>query len=420
MSDKKFTVAIIGVGGRGGYAYGTLISKLPDRFQIVSLCDISQEKLRFFGEKFAVKEENLFSTEEEFFQRKRADVLVIATQDKDHIRHATQAFKLGYDVLLEKPITDNKKEMQDLLSLQKQTGCKALVCHVLRYAPAFVKVADLLDQGVIGRLIAINAIEQVGYAHQAQAYVRGYWRRAENSTPMILAKCSHDLDLIQYYANSTCESVSSVGDLAYFKGENAPQGSAERCIDCKYANECPYSAKIYYLDNWLKDGRPMDAYPYNVPCLAPITEEKIITALKNGLHGRCVYRCDNDVVDHQITQMFFKNGVKATLTMTAFTRFCGRRMEFFGTHGQITLDEVRDFIRISVFGKEEITITISDLAQSQQTHGGGDWGLVNSLYDMLTGVASEKTALIHSAESHFIGIAAEESRLQKGKLVKVR
>ena len=164
MSDKKFTVAIIGVGGRGGYAYGTLISKLPDRFQIVSLCDISQEKLRFFGEKFAVKEENLFSTEEEFFQRKRADVLVIATQDKDHIRHATQAFKLGYDVLLEKPITDNKKEMQDLLSLQKQTGCKALVCHVLRYAPAFVKVADLLDQGVIGRLIAINAIEQVGYA----------------------------------------------------------------------------------------------------------------------------------------------------------------------------------------------------------------------------------------------------------------
>lgn len=419
MSNKKFTVAIIGVGGRGGYAYGTLISQIPEKFKIVSLCDIRLDKLAFFAKKFAIEEENLFVNEQDFFAKKRADVLIIATQDKDHIRHATQAFKLGYNVLLEKPITDNEQEMKDLLSLQKQTGCKTLVCHVLRYAPAFVKVAEQLDQGTIGKLIAINAIEQVGYAHQAQAYVRGYWRKAENSSPMILAKCSHDLDLIQYYANSKCESVSSIGDLTHFKAENAPTDSAERCIDCKYANECPYSAKICYLDNWIKDGRPIDAYPYNVPCLAPITEEKIISALKNGLHGRCVYRCDNDVVDHQITQMYFKNGVKATLTMIAFTTRCGRRMEFFGTNGQIILDEVQDIIRIGVFGKDEITIKISDLAQTQQIHGGGDWGLINSLYDMLTGIAPEKTALVHSAESHFIGIAAEKSRLQKGKLIRV-
>ena len=203
---KRFTVAIIGVGGRGGYAYGTWLHQLPEKFSIISLCDISQEKLDYFGERFEVKKENLFLDENEFFLEKRADVLVIATQDKDHIRHATKALQLGYDILLEKPITDNKQEMEDLLDLQQKTGNKVLVCHVLRYAPAFVKVAQLLEEKTIGSLIAINAIEQVGYAHQAQAYVRGYWRRAADSTPMILAKCSHDLDLIQYYAGGKCES----------------------------------------------------------------------------------------------------------------------------------------------------------------------------------------------------------------------
>ena len=413
--EKIFSISIIGVGGRGGYAYGTLLAQLPEKFKIIALCDIKQEKLSYFSEKFCVDKENLFTDEDSFFEKKRSDVLIIATQDKDHIRHATKAFKLGYDILLEKPITNNKKEMQELLQLQEQTGCKALVCHVLRYAPAFVKVEELISKGVIGRLVSINAIEQVGYFHQAQAYVRGYWRKEENSAPMILAKCSHDLDLIQFYANSPCESVSSVGDLMHFIADNAPEGASDRCINCKYQNTCPYSAKTQYLDNWLKDRT--DSYPYNVPCLAPITEEKMRLAISEGPYGKCVYRCDNDVVDHQLTQMTFKNGVKATLTMMAFTRFCGRRMEFFGTEGQITLDEVRNFIRVGVFGEPEYEIKITDLSHTELVHGGGDLGLVNTLYDMLTGKVSTKTSLVHSAESHLMGIAAEESRRSGGKLV---
>ena len=418
MGNKIFTVAIIGTGGRGGYVYGTLIHNLPDKFKIVALCDIKPQKLNFFAERFGVSEENLFTDEKIFFEKKRADVLVIATQDKDHVRHATCAFNLGYDVLLEKPITDNKEEMENLLKLQKEKGCKALVCHVLRYAPAFVKVSELIKQGAIGRLVSINAIEQVGYTHQAQAYVRGYWRKEEDSTPMILAKCCHDLDLLQYYANSRCESVSSVGDLTFFKRECAPEGASQRCIDCKYADTCAYSAKTYYLDNWLKT-KPIDAYPYNVPCLAPVTEEKIVTALKTGPYGICVFKCDNNVVDHQITQMTFENGVKATLTMIAFTRFVGRRMEFFGTHGQITLDEVRDFVRLSEFGKDEVVYKISDMVEKERGHGGGDYFLVQNLYEIITGNGTNETAMERSAESHLMGISAEISRKQNGKLIKV-
>ena len=150
-----------------------------------------------------------------------------------------------------------------------------------------------------------------------------------------------------------------------------------------------------------------------------ITEEKMRAALERGPYGRCVYKCDNDVVDHQLIQMSFKNGVKASLTMIAFSRFCGRRMEFFGTGGQITLDEVRNFIRVGVFGEAEYQLKISELTPPDALHGGGDYGLVCTLYDVLAGCANEATSLTNSAESHLIGIAAEESRKLGGALVKV-
>ena len=417
MANSIFTVAIIGVGGRGGYAYGTLIADMPDKFKITALCDVNTEKLGYFSEKFSVAKEDLYTDEADFFKEKRADVLIISTQDKDHVRHAKIAFSLGYDILLEKPITDKKEELEELLALQKQNGCKALVCHVLRYAPAYMKIAELIESGAIGKLVAINAIEQVGYLHQAQSFVRGNWRRECDSVPMILAKCSHDLDLIQFYANSTCDTLSSVGELSHFVKDNAPDGAADRCLECQHVEACPYSAKTEYIDKWQKVQQ--DVYPFNVPCNAPVTEEKMRTALENGPYGRCVYKCDNDVVDHQMTQMTFKNGVKATLTMIAFSRFCGRRIEFFGTGGQITLDEIRNFIRVGVFGEAEYTLNIKDLTPEGTIHGGGDLGLVLELYDVLTGNASEKTSLAHSAESHLIGIAAEKSRKLGGALTKV-
>ena len=417
MDKKRFTVAIIGVGGRGGFAYGTVIAEMTDKFEISALCDMNTEKLSYFSERFGISKEKLFTDEREFFATKRADVLIIATQDKDHVRHATIAFELGYDVLLEKPISDKREEIENLLSLQKKHGCKALVCHVLRYAPAYVKIAELIESGTIGRLVSINAIEQVGYLHHSQSFVRGFWRREENSVPMILAKCSHDLDLIQFYAGASCDTLSSVGELTHFTKENAPEGASDRCMECKHVENCPYSAKTQYLDKWLQDRT--DVFPYNVLCNAPITEEKMRSAVESGPYGVCVYKCDNNVVDHQLTQMTFKNGVKASLTMMAFTRFCGRRMEFFGTGGQITLDEIRNLIRVGVFGEAEYELKISELLSSSLLHGGGDKGLLETLYDVLSGVASEKTSLAHSAESHLMGIAAEESRKAGGKLVSV-
>ena len=181
--EKQFTVAILGVGARGGNVYGRLIAGFPEKFKIVALCDIRQERLDAFGKEFNVKEENRFTDEKEFFKEKRADLLVIATQDQDHVRNCLQAFEKGYDILMEKPITDNKEECKAVLAAQKKYGCKALICHVLRYAPAFLKAAELIETGKIGRLVAIDALERVTYWHQAHSYVRGNWRTTKHSRP---------------------------------------------------------------------------------------------------------------------------------------------------------------------------------------------------------------------------------------------
>ncbi len=422
MENKIFSVAILGVGGRGGDSYGKIMNGMTGRYKIVSLCDLRPERLSRFGEKFGVAESERFTDENEFFAKKRADVIVIATQDKDHVRQAIKALELGYDLLLEKPISDDKAELERLLAARKKYGGKVLVCHVLRYAPAFMKVAELIDGGEIGQLVAINALERVTFWHQAHSYVRGNWRKSEETSPMIMAKCCHDLDLLQFYAKSECESISSVGDIAYFKRENSPEGSSDRCVDCKYADTCPYSAKKIYVEWWKSQGKPEDYWPFNVIVQAPLTEEKLAEAIKSGPYGRCVFKCDNDVVDHQIVEMKFKNGVKAELTMMGFTKQCGRRYTFFGTCGDITLDESTDSIivhRFTLSDEDDYTISVKPLVEGGYGHGGGDGGIINALYEILSGRGTEETSLDKSVESHLMSIAAEDARLS-GKVVNLR
>ena len=418
--DKIFTAAIVGCGGRGCEAYGKLFYELKDKYKVNCLCDVNEKKLDKYSKMLEVPLENCFDDEDEFFAKKRADICVIATLDKDHVRQAIKALKVGYDILLEKPITDDVKECKKLLKAQQKYGGKVLVCHVLRYAPAYIKTAELLNSGTIGRLVAIQAIERVTYWHQAHSYVRGNWRNTKDTTPMILAKCCHDLDLLQYYANSSCTSVSSVGDLTFFNKQNKPKDASDRCLSCKYVDTCPYSAKCVYLDGWKKNGCQPNDWPYNVVTMAnPLTEDAILEGIKNGPYGRCVFECDNNAVDHQIVEMTFNNGVKASLTMTGFTATGGRIYSFYGTYGELVLDENVGVIKVRKFNQEEEIISLDNLAEGGHSHGGGDYGIVTSLYDMLSGKANFSTSLKASIESHLMGIFAEKSRLNGGKTYKI-
>ena len=420
MNNNILKVAIIGCGSRGCESYGRLLYENKDQFKIVSLCDIRKDRLEKYSKEFNVDKNNLFLNEDDFFKEKRADILFICTLDNDHVRQAIKALNLGYHLVLEKPITANLDECEKLLEAKRKSGKEVIVSHVLRYAKAFTKVKELIDDGVIGNLVLIQSLEQVGWFHQAHSYVRGNWRNTKETTPMILAKCCHDLDLLQYYAKSRCKTISSTGSLEFFKKENMPKDASSRCVSCKYIDACPYSAKVIYIDYWKKHGSPANFWPYNVITEAnPLTEESLYDAIKNTNYGRCVFDCDNDAVDNQIVMMEFENGVKASLTMTAFTGEIGRIMKFYGTYGEIDLDEEKHVIEIKRFAKDKEIININDLVKNDDmAHGGGDYMLIKSLFDAIT-KGKPITTLESSIESHLMAIYAEKSRLNGSKVYNV-
>ena len=423
---KIFTVSILGCGSRGQEAYGKNFYILPDKFKIECVCDINPKQIKLVQKAWGIPDEKCFLSADEFFKEKRSDALVIATQDRDHVDMCIRALELGYDVLLEKPITPVKEDLYRLLDAQKKYGGKVVVCHVLRYAPAFVKIKEIVNSGKIGKLVCIDWIEQVAYWHQAHSFVRGNWHKEADTSPMILAKCCHDLDLLQYYVESKCDTVYSVGDVAFFKKENQPEGASDRCQTCKYKDECVYSAERLYVAKREcdfdrleplskdKDDARKQGWPFNVVDLSrPITTESIRKAYENSDYGKCVFACENDVVDNQTVLMKFKNGVTANLVMTGFTAFPGRKMTFHGTLGEIEMDEDKDYIRVSQYGKGTETLSVKelmrDVLKEDFGHGGGDVMLVRDFYKALSGEELE-TTLERSVESHLMGLAAEESR----------
>ncbi len=420
--EKVITVSIIGVGARGGEAYGRYMYRLKDKYKIVALCDVNEERLKKYGDAYEVATGNRFTDEEEFFRKRRSDLILVTTSDKLHVRMAKRALALGYDILLEKPISDDAQELRELLETAKKTQSKVLVCHVLRYTAMIKKLKEILDSGAIGKLISVDHTENVVFWHDAHSYVRGNWRNREIAAPMIMAKCCHDLDLLQYFAGSRCRSISSMGSLAFFKKENQPKGATARCVDCPYKETCQYSAKRIYIDEWKKRGCPSASVPQiMVTDVLPVTEEALTEAITNGKYGRCAFDCDNDMVDNQTCIMQFENGVTATLKMEAFVKRGGRDIRFFGTEGELDLIESDDTITLRRYLEEDRVWHISDIAEDLEgQHGGGDHGIINELYEILTSDKPQiETALAASVESHYMALAAEESRLDGGRLVEI-
>lgn len=418
-TTKKFTVAVLGCGSRGN-GYAMRILKQPKgRFEITALCDTVPERINPTLALAGIGNPEIFYDPDIFLEKRRADFLIIASPDRCHVPQAVRALELGYDILLEKPISDSREELAQLLEAQKRTGKEVIICHELRYGAGYRKCGELLRNGEIGQLNLIDASERPVYWHWVQAYVRGIGASIKDGCPAILAKCSHDLDLVQHYADSECDTVSSLGDLRFFIPENAPEGSADRCVYCKYNDSCVYSAKRIYIDKWHECGEPNFEWPYTkVSFTDPVTEESLYRGLKENEYGLCAFKCKVDKVDHQIVQMNFKNGVKASLKMI-YSAKPGRRITFYGSMGEITMEERTGEICVMPFGKEKYVINIDNLAEDTRGHGGGDDIMTNELYDILSGKIKAETNLQESIECHLIGIAAEESRKLGGKLVKV-
>lgn len=426
--SQIITCAIAGLGNRGNDIYGNYQFVSPEEMKVVAVADPQEEKRKAAKERYGLSVGQCFSTAEEMLsQPKLADVIIIATQDRQHVEQAIKAIEKGYHVLCEKPISPDLEECKRLKEAAHKYQKIVAVGHVLRYTPFYSKIKELIDDGAIGEVVSIQAMEQVTYWHQAHSYVRGNWRRSDETSPMILAKSCHDLDIFVWLLGKACKKVSSYGGLSIFTKEKAPEGATLRCMDgCKAKENCPYDAEKIYITNErtgirsvVREKRTGDeAWPCCVLSPNDLSEEAIRNALKTGPYGRCVYACDNNVVDHQVVNMEFEDGITVDFQMTAFTGEGGRTIHVCGTKGDIKGNLSKNRVILTQFGRTPVSFDVAEGDMSG--HAGGDNRLIHDFLETVRKGASEKelrTGIDVSIQSHLIAHAAEESRKCGGKTV---
>ena len=428
---RCITVAIAGLGSRGKDVYAQAQKQFPKKMKIVAVADINPEKVAAAAKEFQIPEEACFSSAEEMLEQdKLAEVMFIATQDRQHVGHAIPALRKGYHLLLEKPISPLLDECRELVKVAKECDRKVVVCHVLRYTPIYRAVKAYLDYGEIGDIVSVMAVENVGWFHQAHSFVRGNWANEDETSPMILQKCCHDMDLYLWLAGKKCDSLTSYGDTYLFKKEKAPEGCAERCTDCKVKDTCPFDAEEIYINSELIGYKGGNCeWPVNVLVTEPPTEENLREALRTGRYGRCVYHCDNNVVDHQVVNLNMTDGTTMSFTMCGFSARIARYAKFMGTKGELIVNMDSNVledneITIRKFDSEltETRIDVSSLADDFSGHGGGDVKMVEEFLDVLSGEKEESpymTSLEASMESHYCALAAEKSRVNGGLPIKL-
>ncbi len=420
MSQKK--IILIGAGQRG-MAYTNYAVDHPDEFKVVGVADPNPVRRNFIKDKHGVPEENCYNYWQDIFKREKfADLAMICTQDRDHVNSALAAIEAGYDLLLEKPMAVTAEDCLKIQKAAEAKGVNVIVCFVLRYTPFYMALKKLILDGKIGQVMNIDHIEGVGNIHYSHSYTRGNWRSEEESSCMLLAKSSHDIDILAWLIGAKCTKVSSFGSLIHFTHENRPEGAPDRCIDgCPHADTCYYnSVKLYYDDKNNAWFRSVAANTSENP-----SDELVEKALRETDYGRCVYDCPNDVVDHQTVNLLYENGVTATFTMSAFNEG-GRVTKIMGTKGELTGNMNEEFITYYDFATRETTkIRYADmLAASDITggHGGGDTGMMKEIAEYMNGEYKgfSITPICDSATNHITTFAADYSRVHGGETVDVQ
>ena len=405
---NPITAVVLG-GGSRGLNYANYADVKPEELKIVAIAEPRQDRRDAFGEKFSIPEELRFDSWQALLEQpKLADVAFVCTLDDDHIGPAMAAMEKGYHILLEKPMSNREDECIAIEAAAAKAGKHMAVCHVLRYTPFYQTIKGLIDAGEVGEVTLISQIENVAYWHQAHSFVRGNWRNSGETSPMILQKCCHDVDILLWLAGKDCKKVSSFGSLRHFTPENAPEGAPERCLDgCPHAEQCLYYAPKIYLTG--ETGWPVDVLTTD------LTPEGITKALKEGPYGRCVYHCDNDVVDRQVVNMELEEGVVCNLIMSAFTANCCRQLKVLGTTGQIQADMSTNEVWLHPFGGQPRKV---EIAAADSGHGGGDYGLLRDFLHVIRNGGESRTSAKASLQSHLVCFAAERSRTE-GKIIEL-
>jgi predicted dehydrogenase len=406
---KKLRLALIGAGDRGYHCYAPYIKENPWKAEFTAVAEADEKKRNSFGDDFGIPPDKRFNDLFKMLEQpKLADALLICTSDKLHFRPALLAMEKGYHIMLEKPMSVNPDECIALAEAAEKYRCVFILCYVLRYTAFFTAIREILDEGRIGDVNSIVHMENIPLIDQVHSFTRGIFRNTDVACPIILSHCCHDLDVISWFAGARCKKVASFGSLSHFRSGNAPKGAPDRCLDgCPHSGSCPYYAPNTYLTE--NTGWPVSTIGTDM------SFKSRMEALRTGPYGRCVYHCDNNVMDNQTVIMEFENGVTANFSLQPFASANGRTIKITGTKGEIRADMEKN--SIEVFDIQSGRRNSIAVPPSPYKYGGGDHGIMEYFISQAAGDGEGgRTSMASSIESHLIAFAAEESR-EKGIVV---
>lgn len=404
-SNEPLRIAVIGAGVRGtSLARQLTSSEFPTK--VVAVAEPDEVRRNAFARDYALPDNAQFTSWQAFADSSTmCDAVIIATMDNQHTAPAVACLRRGCHLLIEKPLADTFENCLIIEKTQCETNLVVSVCHTLRYMDAFRRIKQIVEDGVLGKLIHIEHMEAIGHIRFTHNYVRGRWSKENNNTFLLLHKCCHDVDFVTWLVDEECARVSSFGSLTYFTPSNAPEGSGKRCLqNCRLYESCPYSALRIYVDADLT-GRLQDLGKVN-------TREDRLEAIRHGPFGDCVWQAGNDVVDHQVVSMEFAGGTTATCTLSGYSANHGRLSRIQGTKAELLFDEAADTITIRKFsesGPEHIQVQRLDTYHPEDKEIVDNWlaAIFDPLSKRMTVDANE------ALRSLAVVFAAELSRKEK-------
>jgi predicted dehydrogenase len=403
---RPVELVMVGAGNRGYLAYGAFAKRNPGEAKFVAVVEPDDARRARFAEAHDIPAGRQFRSWEEIASRPPlAPAVINATLEKNHRASTLGLLAAGYEVLLEKPIATTPRECIEIATAAESRGRLLQIAHVLRYAPFFVAIREILASDRLGAIVSVDWRENLAYWHFAHSYVRGNWGNTSRAGPMILTKCCHDLDLLVWMFGQ-CDQLSSSGSLTHFTRDAVGPEIPDRCTDgCPIAEACPYFAPRVYLDRLRENPGSFAVAALTLDQ----TPEGVMRALETGPYGRCVYRCDNDAVDHQVVLMRFAHGLSVSLTMQGASHVEGRTVRIDGARATLLANESRSEIEIH----DHRTGRAERIAKPRGVggHGGGDDGLMRAFVGAIRG---DRAAVLTSAReavtSHLLAFAAEEAR----------
>lgn len=410
---KKLKLGLIGAGERGANCYAPFALKYPNEVAFTCVAEPIKERRDRFAAHHHIPDDMCFESYEALLAAKpELDGMIIANQDNQHYDAAMQVLQAGYHVLLEKPMAETIEKTRGIVAQASKHHRLLIVCHVLRYTPFFSEMKKLIHSGAIGKVQSVHHLENIGNFHFAHSFVRGNWHKAADSTPMIVAKCCHDMDILNFLIGKKCTRLSSFGGLSHFTPQNAPEGAANRCSACIHNKRCIFSAYNYLT--------PRGMYPSLKDIVLRTDDTQVfLQHLENSPYSQCVYNGQNDVCDHQTVMMEYEDGITAAFTASAFSSDISRQIKIMGTLGEVE-GKLEDnlFIHRDFGSGNEV---VHQLYTPATLHSGGDEKIMANYCAALRDPeqAMARFGAAQSLAGHEMAYAAEESRLHGGQVVEL-